>query len=258
MIRFCTLYSSSSGNCTYISDGITSVLIDVGVSASKIINSLKTIGVSPDDIDAILITHEHGDHICGIDVFEKKYGTPIYATEETLKRISGGRYQDVANVVTLDRSIDIGTAHVRAFKTPHDTYGSVGYTVTFGDVKLGFATDTGCVTKHMLSALAGCIAVVIEANHDVNKLMSGNYPYPLKQRILSDNGHLSNENCAWLATQLALWGTEYIALGHLSDSNNSPELAFEAVKNKLSENGFIAGENIFLCVADKSRITEIL
>jgi len=258
MARIQPLFSGSSGNAVLVESRGHSLLIDAGVSGKRIVSALEENRKSPSMLEGILITHEHGDHICGIDVFEKKYGTPIYATEETLKRISGGRYQDVANVVTLDSSIDIGTAHVRAFKTPHDTYESVGYTVTFGDVKLGFATDTGCVTKHMLSALAGCIAVVIEANHDVNKLMSGNYPYPLKQRILSDNGHLSNENCAWLATQLALWGTEYIALGHLSDSNNSPELAFEAVKNKLSENGFIVGENIFLCVADKSRITEIL
>ena len=110
----------------------------------------------------------------------------------------------------------------------------------------------------MLTSLAGCMAVVIEANHDVDKLMKGKYPYPLKQRILSDNGHLSNENCAWLATQLALWGTRHIALGHLSNSNNLPELAFETVKNKLEENGFIIGENIFLSVADKSSVTEII
>ena len=123
---------------------------------------------------------------------------------------------------------------------------------------MGFATDTGCITKHMLSALAGCTAVVIEANHDVNKLQSGSYPYPLKQRILSDKGHLSNDNCAWLATQLALWGTKHIVLGHLSDSNNSPELAFDTVKSKLEENGFVVGESVFLCVADKSSVTEIL
>lgn len=258
MIRFCTLYSSSSGNCAYISDGTTSILIDAGVSASKIANSLKSIGASPEEIDAIFITHDHGDHICGIDVLVKKFGIPIYAMENTLKRISGGIYYNTENIVTLNTSIDIGDVHIRAFKTPHDTIESVGYTVTFGDVKLGFATDTGCITKHMLSALAGCTAVVIEANHDVNKLQSGSYPYPLKQRILSDKGHLSNDNCAWLATQLALWGTKHIVLGHLSDSNNSPELAFDTVKSKLEENGFVVGESVFLCVADKSSVTEIL
>lgn len=258
MIRFCTLYSSSSGNCAYLSDGSTSILVDAGVSASKITNSLKSIGVSPEGIDAILVTHEHGDHICGLDVFIKKYGTSLYATEATLKRISGGMYQKIAGRVNIGETFEIGNAHIKAFRTPHDTVESVGYTITFDSCKIGFATDTGCITKQMLSALAGCSAVLIEANHDVDKLLNGCYPYPLKQRILSDNGHLSNENCAWLATQLALWGTKHIALGHLSDSNNSYELAYEAVKNKLAENGFIVGENIFLNVACKSQVTEIL
>ena len=256
MIRFCTLFSSSSGNCVFVSDTDTNLLIDAGVSASKIVNSLESIGVCASEIDGILVTHEHTDHVAGIDVLSRKYNIPVYANEKTAMamKLGSGR---INTIVTGD-TFAIRSAQIRSFKTPHDAVSSVGYTITMEDTKIGIATDTGCITKPMLSALAGCFAVVIEANHDENMLLSGPYPYNLKKRILSDYGHLSNENCAWLATQLALWGTKHIALGHLSDKNNTCDKAYETTYKLLTENKFTVNEDVFLSVAMKNEITEIL
>ena len=240
----------------FVSDTDTNLLIDAGVSASKIVNSLESIGVSASEIDGILVTHEHTDHVAGIDVLSRKYNIPVYANEKTAMamKLSSGR---VNTIVTGD-TFTIRSAEIRSFKTPHDSVASVGYTITMEDAKLGIATDTGCITKPMLSALAGCLAVVIEANHDEDMLRNGPYPYNLKKRILSDYGHLSNENCAWLATQLALWGTKHIALGHLSDKNNTCDKAYETTYKLLTENKFIVNEDVFLSVAMKNEITDIL
>lgn len=261
MIRFCTLYSSSSGNSVFISDGSTNLLVDAGVSASKIVNALGDIGVSPEEIDGILVTHEHSDHIAGVGVLTRKYRIPVYANEKTIAAMqisSSAPSKDCIRTIVTGESFKIRSAEVRAFKTPHDAVNSVGYTVIVEDTKLGVSTDTGCITKPMLTALAGCDAVVIESNHDVDMLKNGPYPYILKKRILSDNGHLSNENGAWLATQLALWGTKHIVLGHLSDKNNTPDRAFEASRKMLSENGFKVNEDVTLSVAMKNEITEII
>lgn len=261
MIRFCTLFSSSSGNCIFLSDGSTNLLVDAGVSAAKITNSLEEIGVSPQVIDGILITHEHSDHIAGIGVLTRKFGIPVYANEATHEKIAHGSGRvspEYVRTITTGASFKIRSAQIRSFKTPHDSVESVGYTIVMEDKKLAVATDTGCITKPMLSALAGCEAVVIESNHDVDMLNSGSYPYILKKRILSDNGHLSNENCAWLATQLALWGTRHITLGHLSDNNNTPDKAYSVSEKMLGENNFTVGKDVILQVASKNEITEIL
>lgn len=260
MIRFCTLFSGSKGNCTFISDNDTNILIDAGVSAAKIINSLGDLGTSPEDIDAILVTHEHIDHISGIKVLSDRYNIPVYANEKTLQKLvlSNSVSEPRIRRITTGETFKIRSADVRAFKTPHDSVDSVGYTVSMDDKKFGVATDTGCITKPMLSALAKCEAVLIEANHDIGMLNKGKYPYVLKRRILSENGHLSNENCAWLATQLAIWGTKNIAVGHLSDNNNTAELAFAANEKMLSENKFKVGKDIKLTVAQKSNICEII
>lgn len=259
MINFYTFYSGSKGNCTFISDKDTNILIDAGVSASKIINSLSDIGVSPEEIDAILITHEHSDHVSGVKVLSDKFSIPVYANENTMSKLvmSGNVSERFSRVFMSGSSFLLRSANIRSFKTPHDSIESVGYIVEMDNKKYGIATDTGCITKPMLSALAKCEAVLIESNHDVEMLKNGKYPYVLKRRILSDNGHLSNENCAWLATQLAIWGTKRIALGHLSENNNTPEKAFAATEKMFLENNIKIGDDVRLIVADKSKICEI-
>ena len=260
MTKFCTLYSSSSGNCTLISDKETNILIDAGVSASKICDSLKELGVSPDEIDAILVTHEHTDHICGLRVFCKKYNTSVYASVKTAEKISE-TFPDIpkGNLHTVSPSevFKIRSMTAKAFQTPHDSSGPYGYCVWAEDKKYCVATDTGTVTKSMLTNLAGAEAVLIESNHDEEMLKNGPYPYILKKRILSDTGHLSNSSCAWLSTQLALWGTKRIIIGHLSEKNNTPQKAFECAKSLLESNGFKVGSDVLLKVAPKSEICSI-
>lgn len=259
MINFYTFYSGSRGNSAFISDGDTNILIDAGVSASRIVNSLRDIGVSPEELDAVLVTHEHSDHVSGLKVLSDKFSVPVYANENTAEKLLSSGYVSERHIKTIDSgsTFSLRSAEIRSFRTPHDSIESVGYVIRMDDKKFGIATDTGCITKPMLSALANCEAVLIEANHDVEMLKTGKYPYHLKKRILSDNGHLSNENSAWLATQLALWGTKRIALGHLSENNNTPEKVYAEAEKMLSENGFNIGSDVKLVVAEKANICEI-
>lgn len=260
MINFCTLYSSSGGNCVFLSDGDTNILVDAGVSAAKITASLNNINLSPEEIDAVLITHEHSDHVSGVRVLANKYNIPVYANEKTMSCMlsqTGKLNTGLVRVKDSGATFEIRSAVVHSFRTPHDSAESVGYTVDFSGVKLGVATDTGCITKTMLTSLARCDAVLIESNHDVDMLKNGKYPYNIKQRILSDNGHLCNEDCAWLATQLALWGTKHIALGHLSDNNNIASYAYNASEALLEKNGINVGKDVSLGVAKKDEIYHI-
>ena len=260
MTKFLSLYSSSSGNSILICNDDTNILIDAGVSAAKICDSLNKVGIDPATIDAVLVTHEHSDHICGIRVLAKKYNIPVFANASTmsgvLKAAPTIRPGD-AHIIVPSTEYAIRSMTVKAFVTPHDSASSVGYVIESDGKKFAVATDTGSITKAMLGALAGCEAVVIEANHDEDMLKNGPYPYALKKRILSDVGHLSNKNCAWLATQLAIWGTKRILLGHLSEQNNTPEKAFDCVKNSLEANGFNVGGDLILKVAPKDEICYI-
>lgn len=260
MIKFLTLYSSSSGNCTLISDGDTNILIDAGVSCAKITSALLNADVMPEEIDAILVTHEHSDHISGIRVFSKKYNTPIYANASVMGCILNSAC-DIrpgnAHVITVAKPFEIRSLTVKAFQTPHDSVSPVGYSVLADGKKYSVCTDTGTVTKAMLANLSGSEAVLIEANHDETMLKNGAYPYHLKKRILSDSGHLSNDKCAWLATQLAIWGTKRIILGHLSEHNNTEEKAYSTVKNMMENNGIKVGADVILKVASKDGICKI-
>lgn len=260
MVKFCTLYSSSSGNCVFISDGETNLLVDAGVSASKICSALESLGVSPEEIDGILVTHEHSDHISGIRVFCKKYNTAVYANAQTAQKIvksCGEIPSGCLHIISTSVAFSVRSMSVKAFQTPHDSVSCVGYVIEAEGRKYAVATDTGTVTKAMLSNLAGAEAVVIESNHDEEMLKKGPYTYALKKRILSDVGHLSNSSCAWLATQLAIWGTKKIILGHLSEKNNTPQKAFEASKNLLEKNGFKIGSDILLKVAPSDDVCSI-
>ena len=260
MTKFLSLYSSSSGNSILISNDDTNVLIDAGVSAAKISASLNEAGIDPETIDAIFVTHEHSDHISGIRVLSKKYNIPVYANALTMEGVlknAPSLAPGLAHIISAPGVYDIRSMRIKPFITPHDSAASFGYVIESDDKKYAVATDTGCITKAMLSALAGCEAVIIEANHDIKMLNEGTYPYPLKRRILSDAGHLSNEKCAWLATQLAIWGTKRILLGHLSKENNTPQKAFECVKDSLEANGFKVGSDVILKVALADEITYI-
>ncbi len=245
MAKFCSLYSSSSGNCTYIGSSQGGVLIDVGISAKRTELALADIGVDPASIAAIFVTHEHTDHINGIRVFAQRYGTKVYASEGTLCGMDelGVITPKVSAQIMPECGIEAGGIFVRPFKTPHDSRESTGYTAVTSDGKrIAVATDMGCITATVMSAICGSDLVLLESNHDVRMLQIGPYPYFLKQRILSNKGHLSNEVCADAAVKLMESGTTRLVLGHLSKENNIPSLAFETTRAAMTMAG--AKENI--------------
>lgn len=231
-----TFASGSTGNCALVSSDGGNILIDAGISMKRIRENLSRSGLAPEELSGILITHEHSDHINGLAMLTKYHAVPVYAPgilAGSLRRAVPGLEQCL-HVIEAGRAFRLGGLTVTAFHTSHDTDESVGYRIERG-CALGFATDMGCVTEEVQNALLGCEAVLIEANHDVDMLVSGPYPTYLKRRILSPQGHLSNDDCARLAATLADSGTKYIVLGHLSRENNTPELAYKTVRDALGD-----------------------
>lgn len=245
MAKFCSLFSSSSGNCTYIGCSQGGILIDIGVSAKKTETALGDIGVDPKSVAAIFVTHEHTDHISGIRVFAKRYGIKVYSSAGTLKGMVEAKAvtPDIDAQVIPSSGTEAGGMFIKPFKTPHDSLESMGFTVVTSDGKrLAVATDMGHITEDFTNAVSGCDLVLLESNHDIGMLQNGPYPFFLKQRILSNFGHLSNGSCAEAAVRLVESGTTRLVLGHLSKENNLPSLAFETTRSAMSMAG--ARENI--------------
>lgn len=234
-MRLVVFASGSTGNCALIQGGGRNILLDAGISARRMTAGLAGEGLAPDVLDGIFITHEHADHIAGLRVFTKQHPLPLYASCRTAEAL--GRTQpELAGLlrpIEPERPLSLGCMTVTAFPTSHDAAQSVGYRVEADGTVLASATDTGRVTNAMLRYLAGADAVLIEANHDLVMLKNGPYPVSLKKRILSDQGHLSNAECTWLAAVLASQGTKSIVLGHLSKNNNLPGLARRTVARAL-------------------------
>ena len=252
-----TLFSGSSGNCFFLDGGDTKILIDCGVSARAAETSLRLLGSSFDDISAIFITHEHIDHVKGLEVISKHHDIPIYMTEKSARAMIKDNSPVLHNLNLFDTSgftVDLGRFTVQAFRTPHDSVSCVGYTVADAEgEKIGYATDIGSITDEVTEAMTGCNSVVIEANHDERMLMLGPYPYELKMRVLSDNGHLSNAMSGKLAKTLAERGTSHFLLAHISKENNSAELAAKTVREALS--GY---PETTVAAAGRSEITELI
>ena len=226
-----TLASGSEGNCTLIRTKETAVLVDIGISCRRTTAFLKEVGVSPEEISAIFVTHEHIDHVKGIPLFSKKYNIKVAA----IKDIWRFNLLSVPDHLRVDirRRMRLNDMEIEAFETAHDTLYPVGFTFFDGKHKVGVATDTGYVTAAMAQSLENVNCLLIEANHDENMLMKGSYPYHLKQRILSKKGHLSNNDCGEFLAMRASKGTKII-LGHLSEENNTPEVALNTVRSKLA------------------------
>lgn len=252
-MKICTIASSSSGNCTLVMDGTENILIDAGVSMRRIVSGLCAAGTEPEKLTAVLVTHEHSDHINGLPMLLKYYGTPVYTTHGT----AAGIYTvcpDARRYITEFSAGDgfaLGGLHVQSFPTPHDTPESVGFRLTDGKKTFVLATDTGHLTDAMLEAASGADAAVIEANHDVDMLKFGRYPTFLKRRILSDRGHMSNKVCGSFAQSLVRSGTKTVILAHLSKENNTPLLARTAVEEALRGIGAVPGSDVALAVAPR-------
>lgn len=229
-----TLASGSSGNCTLVRCPAGDILIDAGISMRRIKNHLACAGTAMEKLSGILITHEHSDHISGLPMLIKHCQIPVYAPRKVANhlRYAVAGVEQSLHEIDVEHPFSLAGAEIRAFATPHDAAESVGYRIECGCI-FAFATDMGHVTEEVTRGLMGADAVVIEANHDEELLMGGSYPYYLKQRILSPEGHLSNRACAELACTLVESGTRYIILGHLSRENNTPGLALRTVQAAL-------------------------
>lgn len=235
MMRLTTFASGSSGNCALLECGETRLLLDAGISFRRIREALAVSGLTPADLAAVLVTHEHSDHISGIATMLRHSDVPIFAPRTVLRRLCAASAGVEARMrpVAPGEAFDVGEVCITPFATPHDTAESVGWRVE-GDGVFGLATDMGCVTDEIRAGLTGADTVLIEANHDVEMLRFGPYPAVLKRRILSDHGHLSNDCCGELAAYLADHGTKCVVLGHLSRENNTPDRAYRAVADALA------------------------
>ncbi len=239
-MRLCSIASGSSGNCIYVGSESTHLLIDVGVSAKRIESGLNEIQVAPETVAGILITHEHSDHIQGLGVMARRYNIPIYGTVETLNSIlkqkNVGRIEEgLLHDIKPDEAFTIGDIRVEPFAVSHDASNPVCYTFHKDEMKIGMATDLGMYTDYTIDKLKDSKILYLEANHDVNMLMVGGYPYYLKQRIVGDRGHLSNETSAKLIGELLNDELQYIILGHLSKENNYAELAYETIHYEVTQ-----------------------
>ena len=234
-----TLASGSSGNALLLSCGESHILLDAGISCRRIAAALGTLGLRPDDLAAILITHTHADHISGLQTLLKRCGAPVLATEAAGRELAWRLPAAAGRLEALEfgAPCPIGDFAVTAFPTSHDAPGACGFRLDTADGAVGLLTDTGYVTEEAADALEGVDLAVLEANHDIETLRSGPYPYYLKQRILGAQGHLSNADAAQFAAVLAESGASEIVLAHLSRENNTPAMAQTAVEQALSAAG---------------------
>lgn len=258
MTTFASLISGSSGNAAYISDGKTHILTDCGTSGAKLKTAMEKIGASPENVHALLITHEHGDHIRGAGVIARRYGIPVYTTYETFCAMDCGRIDDsLVNFIRPDEDFEIGTIGIMPFSIPHDAANPVGFNYFVGGEKLSLATDIGHMNEYVMSHISGSQKIILESNHDVELLQIGSYPYAVKRRVLSDVGHLSNKTAAETALELVKSGTQSIVLGHLSNENNRPEIAMLETYTALTDAGVNVGSDMVLSVARRYEPTVI-
>ncbi len=261
MIKFCSLFSGSSGNCIFIGTETTKVLIDAGVSGSRITEALEEIGEAPEDLSAIFITHEHSDHISGAGIVSRKYRVPIYATSKTWQAMTRGVGKilpENKKIMESGEQLTLGDLEIKNFSIPHDAVDPVAYSFETGGKRISVATDMGCVTQEIRENIWGSDLILLESNHDIEMLKSGSYPYVLKKRILGDRGHLSNLAAADFLTELALNGTAQFFLGHLSQENNTPECAYETTCHMLLERDLRVGRDLDVWVASRHHYSRVV
>ena len=254
-ISICPLSSGSSGNCILIRTADCTVLVDCGITGKAAETELLRAGVDPNSIDAIIVTHEHIDHISGVGVFCRRYSVPIYATLGTWKVMINqiGKINPLhIRYIAAEVPFEINGTKIHPFATSHDAAESIGLVFSDGKLFGAVATDMGTVSRHIFDLLCKCSIMLIESNHDETMLIRGPYPPKLKERILSDHGHLSNKLCGALCSKLVREGKlRKILLGHLSSDNNTPRLAFDTVSKSIEAAGFSITNDVELYVAER-------
>lgn len=258
---FCALASGSKGNAVFVGSETRGVLVDAGLPRREMERRLAAVGRGPGDVAAVVVTHDHWDHIRGVGAWARRYGVPVYVPESSGcsaekwwgRRECGG--VDVRPFAS-GYGFEIEGLSFLPFSTPHDAPQSVGFRVTDGAAVLGFATDLGFVSPEVRNALQGVDILYVESNHDEGLLMGGPYPAFLKKRIVSDLGHLSNESCRQVVAQVLHRGLRAVVLGHVSEVNNEPRLAFRTVQGVLEAAG--AKEDVTLLVARQDRPGRVL
>jgi phosphoribosyl 1,2-cyclic phosphodiesterase len=260
MLKFCSLYSSSSGNSIFISDNKSRLLVDAGLSGKLIKKAIDDIDENLKNVNGILVTHEHLDHIQGVGVLSRKFDIPIYANKETwdgMEKYIGDIKDKNINYFENDNTFSIGEISIKAFSIPHDANNPVGFSMELLNKKISIATDIGKMTNNILRNIENSDILFLESNHDENILKSCKYPYSVKRRILSDKGHLSNEIAGKAVAYLAEKGMERFILCHLSEKSNFPELVYETVKNYLLEKKIDIKKDILLNIIGKKDTTTL-
>lgn len=260
MFNFCSLYSGSSGNSLFVQTDKTKLLIDCGESAKKIVNSLTDIDINIEDIDAIVVTHEHIDHVKSIGTLSKKYNIPVYANAETLEampeQVAKIKNENI-HLFNFSEDFSIGDLQIHPFSIPHDAANPCAFNIYKGDKKISIATDIGHVTPEIINNLENSTFLLLESNYDPNILKCSPYPYQLKQRIAGPYGHLSNNMAGETISHLMSTGLKTVMLGHLSRENNFPELAYKTVMDEIINNN-ITEKDINLSVATRYNHTPVI
>ncbi|MCA0385550.1 MAG: MBL fold metallo-hydrolase [Firmicutes bacterium] len=260
-LSFCSLASGSSGNCQYVESQTTRLLVDAGMSGKYIKSSLESIDVNIASINGILLTHEHADHISGLGVLMRRYKIPLHVTHKTWEavRLKVGevdetllfRYEDMDDIT-------IGDIRIRGTRITHDAVDPLCYTFEHGGSKVGIATDLGAISDEVVERFKDCDLLMIESNHDIEMLKVGPYPLYLKRRILSEFGHLSNEDAGYIAKEIIQFGrAKNILLAHLSKENNFPDLAYETVRGILENEDILVGRDINLDLTYRDKVGKL-
>ena len=229
-LSVCMLASGSKGNAIYISDGATSLLVDAGLSGVEIERRLQAHELDPHGIDAMIVSHEHADHIRGVGILSRRFGLPVYLSEKTSREASLtiGKVKDLRSF-SCGQPFSVNTLDIHPFSTTHDAEDPAGFSIACNGRKIGIATDLGIATSMVKQHLKGCDLLILEANHDPEMLMNGPYPWPLKQRIKGRTGHLSNQASGALLSELKHNKLQHVILAHLSETNNTPAKALQEV-----------------------------
>ena len=257
-MKFTSLSSGSSGNSLLIETDKTRILIDAGFTGKRLETLIKEAGVLPDTIDAILVTHEHNDHIKGAGIMSRRFNIPIIANEETwiamIKKIGPIKDKNIL-VFKNDYDFTLKDLDIHPFSTFHDAANSCGFAVNYKKNKISIMTDTGTVNERMKKQLLGSDVIFIESNHDPIMLMNGPYSPALKRRVASTKGHLSNLDCAYTLEEILSGNGEKVILAHLSGENNTADIAIDTVSNHLMDLGLDLKRDISLNVADRNAVS---